>query len=409
MTPTVVFVGPTLTSDQVRRLLPEAELAGPAARGDLFQATTAGATTLVLIDGLFDQKLPVLHKEVLWALSRGVQVYGGASMGALRAAELHPFGMVGIGRIYEWYVSGEIEADDEVAVAHESAERGYRAVSEAMVNLRASFLAAEGACVIRADTRARLVEVARTLFYPSRTLPEVLARAADVGVDATELSALRNWLRTLPEGIVDQKRKDALAVLERVRADLASHARSPRSEFSFEYTEVWHELTREVSAARQPRANLTPPVGVESTKTTPLDDWTERVMALLSAREPELAASFRREAAGRAALLDYAAGTTVEPDPLAAQAAANELRQRRNLLTREETEHWLKERGLDLAEFSQWMQEEERIARASELAVSSNLTQLRRVIHASEHSAVAKAIQEVNEHFDDLGTGTSED
>ena len=36
-------------------------------------------------------------------------------MGALRAAETRAHGMIGIGQIFEWYASGEIEGDDEVA------------------------------------------------------------------------------------------------------------------------------------------------------------------------------------------------------------------------------------------------------------------------------------------------------
>jgi len=60
----------------------------------------------------------VAHKEILDVLKKGVTVVGGSSMGALRAAELDAFGMVGAGRIYECYRSGRIEADDEVAVTY---------------------------------------------------------------------------------------------------------------------------------------------------------------------------------------------------------------------------------------------------------------------------------------------------
>ena len=50
-------------------------------------------------------------------MSQGIHVFGSASMGALRA-ELCPFGMVGVGRIFEAYRDGELEDDDEVAVIH---------------------------------------------------------------------------------------------------------------------------------------------------------------------------------------------------------------------------------------------------------------------------------------------------
>jgi len=51
--------------------------------------------------GYFEIVPTVWHKEILWAMDRGIHVYGGASIGALRAAELADFGMTGIGQIYE--------------------------------------------------------------------------------------------------------------------------------------------------------------------------------------------------------------------------------------------------------------------------------------------------------------------
>jgi hypothetical protein len=51
-------------------------------------------------------------------MEQGVHVFGAASMGALRAAEMHSLGMVGIGTIFQWYRDGKIVADDEVAVRH---------------------------------------------------------------------------------------------------------------------------------------------------------------------------------------------------------------------------------------------------------------------------------------------------
>jgi hypothetical protein len=74
-------------------------------------------------------------------LAAGIPVYGAASMGALRAAELAQFGMVGVGRIFEAYRDGVLEPfdepfedDDEVAVLHGPPELGHRAMSEALVN-----------------------------------------------------------------------------------------------------------------------------------------------------------------------------------------------------------------------------------------------------------------------------------
>ena len=89
-----------------------------------------------IIDGYFEHVPSVAHKEVLWAMSRGIHVFGAASLGALRAAELLPFGMEGVGEIHAAYARGDLTDDDEVAVAHGLAAEGYRPVSEAMVNIR---------------------------------------------------------------------------------------------------------------------------------------------------------------------------------------------------------------------------------------------------------------------------------
>ncbi len=132
----VVFTGPTISASEVRELWPEVDVQPPAARGDVLRAVRRDVTTIVLIDGYFEHRLSVWHKEILWALTRGVRVYGAASMGALRAAECAAFGMIPVGKIARQFLDGTLERDDEVAVAHASAEHGYRTASEAAVNIR---------------------------------------------------------------------------------------------------------------------------------------------------------------------------------------------------------------------------------------------------------------------------------
>jgi hypothetical protein len=70
---------------------------------------------IVLIDGVFHQSLAVWHKEIVYALLEGIVCIGAASMGALRAAELWRYGMVGVGKIFEMYRDGE-EDDSLVAM-----------------------------------------------------------------------------------------------------------------------------------------------------------------------------------------------------------------------------------------------------------------------------------------------------
>ena len=136
-----VFVGPTLSSAEVGAAgnfvcLP------PAAQGDLYRAAQQRPQAIGLIDGYFEGVPSVWHKEILWAMTHGVHVFGSASMGALRAAELAAFGMQGVGVVFEAFHSGELADDDEVAVVHGPAEVGYVRLSEAMVDIRFTLAAA---------------------------------------------------------------------------------------------------------------------------------------------------------------------------------------------------------------------------------------------------------------------------
>jgi hypothetical protein len=161
---TLVYVGPTLSAAEAHKLLPSAQIMPPAAVGDILRASRRrDVARIAIIDGYFERMAAVWHKEILVALERGIEVWGAASMGALRAAELAPFGMRGAGVIYDWYKRGVVTADDEVAVAHLPAEYGYRATSDALVNIRYSLAA------YKPRNAAALLERARATFYRERS------------------------------------------------------------------------------------------------------------------------------------------------------------------------------------------------------------------------------------------------
>jgi hypothetical protein len=234
-----IFVGPTLGVDQANREL-DAIYLPPASEGDVYRVACGKPQAIGIIDGYFECIPAVWHKEILWAMAQGIHVYGCASMGALRAAELAAFGMQGVGRIFQDYVDGIVEDDDEVAVAHSSAERGYQPISVAMVNIRATLNAAETAGVIRQSTRRELERIAKDIFYQERSYAALFERAAERSLSGNELESLRCWL---PTGQVDQKREDALAMLRLMRAQLGAGFAPKRVQYSFEYTANW-EIAR---------------------------------------------------------------------------------------------------------------------------------------------------------------------
>ena len=151
-------------------------------------------------------------------MAQGIHVYGSASIGALRAAELQSFGMIGIGRIFEAFRDGILADDDEVAVLHAPEELGYPVLTEAMVNIRATLDKAVAEGVLDDRLAARLAGIAKALFYKECSWDTILRLA---GRDLSPMP-LDRFLAWLCRGHVDQKRIDALDMTTVIRAQLAA-------------------------------------------------------------------------------------------------------------------------------------------------------------------------------------------
>ena len=224
----IVFAGPSLPA---REATTPFDFRPPAEQGDVFLAVEAGARAIGLVDGLFEGSPSVWHKEILFALSRGVHVLGAASMGALRAAELHVHGMRGVGRIFEWYVSGAIDADDEVALVHAPAELGHAPLTVPLVNVRATLEAARSAGAIDAAAANAVMDAARRIHFKERGWKAV--------VEAAGLTADGTVARALTINAVDQKQADARRLLDAMAALAADWPGPHRPGFTFEETDAW--------------------------------------------------------------------------------------------------------------------------------------------------------------------------
>lgn len=233
---TVVFLGPTLGQEEASRIL-DAIYQPPAAQGDVVRAVVSlRADCIVLIDGVFATAPAVRHKEILWALGRGVRVYGAASMGALRAAELHSYGMKGHGLIYRWYRATPLADDDEVAVAMMPSELGSHALSEALVDIRLTLRGAERCGIISPTMRRLLEATARELHFIDRTymvlFDEVRRLVPNDG--SADIHLLEAWVA---RHAVRQKRKDAIDLLHHVAS--RRFTRGPIETTPFRMTEAW--------------------------------------------------------------------------------------------------------------------------------------------------------------------------
>ena len=208
----IVFAGTSISHEDAKEIL-DVKYSRPVFRCDIQKAVKKGYNVIGIIDGIFFDKTAVAHKEIIKALKSGVIVVGGCSMGALRASELDTYGMIGVGKVYEWYRDGVIEADDEVAVA--TNPDTYEPVSNPMVNIRETLNAAFGKGIIDADTRDLLMGIAKGTHYTERTYFGIVKQSVKDGVLSSDAGDV--LIEYCKEHEVDVKRNDAIAVLEKVK------------------------------------------------------------------------------------------------------------------------------------------------------------------------------------------------
>lgn len=205
-----IFAGPSLPPD-VRPADDRFRWHPPAAAGDCIALLDALPARVCLIDGFFDSCAAPWHKELLLLIENGAILFGAASMGALRAAELDPFGMIGVGAIYQAYRGGRLHGDDEVALIHAPARLGWAPLSVPMVEVRATLVAGCRAGVVAAAAARKLRAIAQEIYFEDRDWPMLVRQwQSKGGVDAAVSGRLRQMH-------VPLKQHDALACLAAAR------------------------------------------------------------------------------------------------------------------------------------------------------------------------------------------------
>jgi hypothetical protein len=245
----IVFAGPSLSGvakqgwwDSGMLLRP------PAICGDVTMAVMDGAVSIGVIDGCFETMRAVWHKEILYALSEGVRMFGGASMGALRAAECDCIGMQGVGAIYQHFREGRYVDDADVAVLHGPAELDYPMLTETIADIDSWLGEGVATGVCAAASANRVLERARSIFYKERTR-ERLAEAILAMGEPQALQAIETgWA-----GNDCLKTRDALAVMAAVAAAPGTRVNGADRP-AFVSTVHWRRHFRTVSGERRRRS-----------------------------------------------------------------------------------------------------------------------------------------------------------
>ncbi|MBE6494295.1 MAG: TfuA-related McrA-glycine thioamidation protein [Methanosphaera stadtmanae] len=206
----VIYAGLSISFEECKKIL-NAEYYPPVKRGDIYNllSNRNDIEIIGIIDGVFHQSPAVAHKEILKALKKGISVVGGSSMGALRACELYPYGMIGIGHIFNDYKNGVIESDDDVAVALNP--ETYEPLSDSWINLKYNFEQAEKNGIISDDEKKVLLDTAKEIYYPKRTFEYVIKKS---NLSNETLTMLSTYIK---KNKFDIKHEDAKEVIEYIK------------------------------------------------------------------------------------------------------------------------------------------------------------------------------------------------
>lgn len=224
----LVFAGPSLTRPLPTLSGNEIILFPPAGQCDVMSAVHRHAPdVLVIADIRVWPSMSVLHKELIWALAKGVRIIGTAAGGALRAAELAFCGMKGHGRVYEMTASGQIEDDAEVFCLWKKNDAGYTRQTVPLVNIRATLARSKVRDEIGEDGAAAVLAAARAIYYKDRTFSALEAGLADAGPNAKRIATLMECLK---KNYCDIQSNDLSETLDRIsEADFLPAPMSPET------------------------------------------------------------------------------------------------------------------------------------------------------------------------------------
>src|ERR687894_577610 len=211
----IIFLGPSLSREKAKKIF-DADYRPPARKGDFLRLATdsdVAEMAVGFVDGVFLQDYPPTPIEVYHLIRKnGVLLVGAASLGALRAVELEKFGMVGIGKIFQLYKMGKLDADDEVAVTFATEEGDYQLQSEAMIDIRYNLYLAHKKEVISKKAKNVLVKLAKEIYFPHRKYTYILEEAKNrYPVFESEINSFGSYIRSNRKSL---KEMDAIRLVK---------------------------------------------------------------------------------------------------------------------------------------------------------------------------------------------------
>lgn len=212
-----IFAGPSASRAMKASTPFNVKWLGMAKRGDVAKARDNGAEHILLLDGHMVDQYPPSPKEVAEVIADGALVVGAASLGALRAVELMPLGMLGLGWVYNRFAAGDLTAEDELLTVQDV--KGA-SLSVPAINVRYGLekLAIKG--IIGGMTMCSALRSIKSVYFPYRTKSKVEEILLEAGLQRTEVDYILSMHCNI-------KHKDSMLALKFVMDSLCNGYSGP--------------------------------------------------------------------------------------------------------------------------------------------------------------------------------------
>lgn len=204
----------SLDEATIKKHIPNAIVAKPVKKDDLYQDIKNGIHIIGIIDGEFLQNFSVSPTEIRDALRCGLSVYGSSSMGAMRAAELHQFGMIGHGKIFEHIIGDPYFRDDKLGQVF------YDELVHASIPYMDLYLSVEALVekkLIKAAEAAQIIKIYERLHFSERNFQALAAKAK---ASPKNVDKLLESIKITKINFVSHKKLDGINMLKLINSHL---------------------------------------------------------------------------------------------------------------------------------------------------------------------------------------------
>ncbi|MFZ3231539.1 MAG: TfuA-like protein [Pseudobdellovibrio sp.] len=208
-----IYSGLSLSQQTVKKYLPQALFSKPIKRNDLYDDIKKGIHVIGIIDGEFLQNLSVSPTEIQDAMRCGLSIYGASSMGAMRAAELSQFGMIGCGSIFEQISKDPYFQDDKLGQIF------YEDLSHVSMPFMDFFLGIKDLVqrrIVSPKESSEIVQLYKKLHFSERTYAALKSQIQKKHNSARLFLAFDN----AKKHIISQKNKDAILMLKQIKSSI---------------------------------------------------------------------------------------------------------------------------------------------------------------------------------------------